>query len=99
MAKRERELVDPLHVVDEHQRRADHAKRTVCGFEDPQRLQHGRFLPIVAEEQRLQPMGDRCHAGERQQKIGNCCERHLALRLVADHAEPVRQRRPDGRLC
>jgi hypothetical protein len=56
MAKRERELVDPLHIVDENQRRTDHAKRTVRGLEDPQRLKRCRFLPIVGKEERLQPV-------------------------------------------
>src|SRR6266540_2512062 len=55
VAKRERELVDPLHVVDENQRRTDHAKRTMRGLENPQRLKRSRFLPIVAEEQRRPP--------------------------------------------
>src|SRR6266508_1724016 len=99
MAKRKREVVDPLHVVDENQRRTDRAKRTVRGLKDPQRLKRYRFLPIVGKEQRLQPVRCRRHGGERQQKIGGCCERHFAFRLVTNDAEPVRQRRLSGRLC
>src|SRR6266545_3592378 len=67
MAKRERELVDPLHVVNENQRRTDHAKRTMRGLENPQRLKRSRFLPSVAQEQRLQPARSR-RSGECQQR-------------------------------
>src|SRR5512133_3119623 len=98
MAKRERELVDPLHVVDEHQRRTDHAKRAVRGLEDPQRLKRCRFLPSLTEEQRLQPARSR-RSRERQQKIGGRGERHFAFRLVANDAEPVRQARLRSALC
>ena len=38
-------------------------------------------------------------SGDREQEIGGCCEGHFAFRLVADDTEPVRQRRPQGRLC
>jgi hypothetical protein len=98
VAKRERELVDPLHVVDENQRRTDHAKRTVRGLEDPQRLKRCRFLASVIEEQRLQPARS-LRSGERQQEIGGCRERHFAFRLVANDAEPVRQARLRSSLC
>ena len=39
MTERERDIVDPLQVVDEDERRADRAQRTMCAFENTDRLQ------------------------------------------------------------
>ena len=99
VAKRKREIVDPLHVVNEYKRRTDHPKRTMRGLEDTQRLERRRFLPIAGKEERLQPVPFRRFGGECQQEIGGRCKRHVAFRLVADDVEPVQQRCPHGRLC
>ena len=97
VAKRERELVDPLHVVDENQRRTDHAKRTVRGLEDPQRLQRSRLLPIVTQEQRLQPARPAVAASA--SKRSEAAASGTAFRLVANDVEPVRQARLRSSLC
>jgi hypothetical protein len=53
VAEREREVVEPLHVVDDDHRRFDASERTVRGLEDPHRLECGGLLR--REDERLEP--------------------------------------------
>ena len=96
MAERERELVDPLQVVDDEQRRFERAEGPVRTLEQPHGLERRRARGV--EEHSLDLGSALRHLAEGAQEPGRGRERHLALGLVADDGERVREGRPGSRL-
>ncbi len=79
MKERQREVVDPLQVVDKGERRPDHGQRPMCGLENANRLERRRVL-LRTEHKRLENVSVRSNTRQCSQEIGSRCERHLGLR-------------------
>jgi hypothetical protein len=97
VAQREREVVDPLQVVDQDKRRTAHAEDAVCGFEHLHPHERRAFLTRI-KHQRAEPAAGRSELSECTQQVSGRCERHLPLRFVADDAKAVRRLGPVGDL-
>src|SRR3954467_12794668 len=89
MAQSERALVHPLEIVDRQERRLKRPGGPMSGLEDPHRLERRRPRRRI-EEDCLQPFAVARGFRERSEEPRRRRERDLALGLVADDAEPIR---------
>jgi hypothetical protein len=90
VAERNRELVNPLQVVDEDERRPDRPQSLVGGLEHTHRLQPRDRLAGSLEQKHAQLASSR-RVGECPKQVGSGGERHPSLRLVADDAGHSRE--------
>ena len=97
LAQREREVVDPLHVVDDHDLRPERAERAVRRLEHPDGLER-RGLRERAEGDGIEPITVLFHLGQRAQQARGRRERDLLLGLVADDPQGALGAGPCDRL-
>jgi hypothetical protein len=93
VTKRERELVEPLKVIDQNERRPDR-ERTMRSLENADRLEQRGVFRGSTEHEFLEPVPVRRRGSQRSEKLRGGSERHPRLRLEANDAKLIRHLRP-----
>ena len=91
MTEAKREIVEPLEVVDEDERRPHDPQGAVCRLEHSQRIGRGPGFPSRSEDERFEAVSFPLHVPERPEQVRRRRQRHVPLGLVADHAKAIPQ--------